>query len=51
MFTLMDQGVGDAVFMDEAIGVGNEWATEEPRNADGGATPDISGIGVSSAEK
>jgi hypothetical protein len=26
----MDEGVGDAAFMDEAIKVGNGWATQHP---------------------
>lgn len=29
----MDAGVGDAAFMDEAVTVGNDWATQEPGTA------------------
>jgi hypothetical protein len=30
---LMDSGVGDAAFMDEAVKVGNGWATSHPVEA------------------
>lgn len=30
---LMDQGVGNAVFMDDVVEVGNGWATRHPENA------------------
>ena len=31
---LMDDGVGDAAFLDEAVTVGNGWATQDPETAE-----------------
>lgn len=39
---LMDAGVGDAAFMDEAVQVGNDWATQEPGTAGSGEVAQIS---------
>jgi integrase len=30
---LMDEGIGDATFLDDAVEVGNGWATQDPRTA------------------
>jgi integrase len=30
---LMDEGIGDAAFMDAAVKVGNSWATQDPKTA------------------
>lgn len=38
---LMDAGIGDAAFMDEAVQVGNDWATQEPGTAGSGEVAQI----------
>ena len=41
---LMDEGLGSADFLDEAVKVGNSWATEHPReagNAEGAQAADF----------
>ena len=35
---LMDDGIGDATFMDDAVRVGNGWATQDPETAANGTT-------------
>lgn len=35
---LMDEGIGDAAFMDEQVG--NAWATRHPQTAVNGSPPD-----------
>jgi integrase len=39
---LMDEGIGDAAFMDQAVG--NGWATQHPETAANGSAPDLSEI-------
>ncbi|MGI8462092.1 MAG: tyrosine-type recombinase/integrase [Solirubrobacterales bacterium] len=36
--SLIDDGVGDAEFLDDAVRVGNAWATEHPQPADARST-------------
>jgi len=37
----MDEGIGDAAFLDDAVAVGNGWATQDPQTATNGTLAEL----------